>query len=330
MVGTTSEGFPCHDLDLLRQYDTIISIDHVPTIDMVTRGSKRYSPQGEFFRAAILSRDPGETMHLTIRRPTDALIKDLLPKPAGPGANPPGLVMVPPSQTVQRIFEDEGTITIDVEVPLGSYADLNATAAPLDRVLLSRAAAMRLARLGINAMPPATILDVQMTPEDWKKHSYVPNRRRHNDVQSVQSIATPDPIHQGNKLMVARAIPDMRRPGGLEQARALALRGPINVNAPIVLRDMQNLTPEEKRLIEQQIVFKARVAALQEKITEQSRIAKDRSRPERARFLAEGLVREYRAQHTAARKAYGELQKAAKRSQRQAAEAEAKQDNDAP
>lgn len=159
MVGRTIEGFPVHEAGLLEPGDYIVGIDGI-SLD-----SRQLRPGGlgaqEFVRATILSHAPGESVRLTILRPT-------LP--------PNGQAQV----AQENILEIDGQ-RLEILAPLGQYGALPGVGtAPESFEIPWR---VRLERLGLGDLSGQT-LTPQLNASDWQRM-----RSRPRPAMSVLTVA---------------------------------------------------------------------------------------------------------------------------------------------
>ena len=278
LIVRTVEGFPCHDRELLFPLDLVIEVDGVPVRKMHTQVS-RWQPPVEHLRAAIISRAAGESISLTIKRPTDELSRELKPQIEQAGATT--------TQFIQRIIEHEGTRVIEIDLPLGSFDDLGRTAAVLDPQLVDRAADMRLERISDDATPKKQVFfDGGVHEENWTRYRALPHRRTHSDLVSADAPLDPMLNLDANGLTI------QRNRALREQVRVAIVNGQVQNQAEMVMLGGKRFddSPEVKKLIEAKDRITKELSDVGEQAAAQSRIVEDRSRPERERFLARGKL----------------------------------------
>ena len=284
MIVRTVAGFPCRDQELLFPLDLVVAIDGVPVETMTTRVSQ-WQPAVEHLRAAIISRDAGDSIPLTLKRPSDELARQLIPMLEQPGTTL--------SQLIREVNADEGTQLIELDLPLGSYNDLGNTAALTGQPLVKRAANMRLARLERGIPVTSVLFDDTVHDVNWQRFRNTPNKRLHTDIISagapLDASLNLDPntvAIRRNQALRERMQIAIQQANGNPQAN--------NNGAEQVLlggkRNPDAEPPEITKLLAQRDLFMRSLNKVVDQIEIQQKIADDRARPERERFLARGTL----------------------------------------
>lgn len=277
MIRQVINNFPCQRLGLVKSYDVFIEVDGVPYQQMQT-GFRAQNQAQAFTQLAIISRAQGETLPVTIRRAPPDVLEWLFNQVANEGMTHNALCMA--------IVNHPKAETVEVEIPLGSYANLGQQR-PLAQATIDAAMTYRLQREGYTPRQPKVIFDSTLTEDEWRQFDRQPNRRSHPDVIDAAASIDPTVIAQDQKFMV-RQVQDLRRP----VAKDAAADTDPGINAPIPIADAQNLTDAETRIIKLQEASRIQVAQIEQRIGQQERILRDRTRTDRERFFAESRIKD--------------------------------------